>query len=477
MGKRKLLTNSLSLLVNRLVQSITTFVLTAVIARTLGAYELGQYLLAFSYYYIFVSIASQGLKTLLTREMCRNPQETSVYLVNGTLLQLFLSFICYAAMVVLVFILPYSYETSTICYIMGLTIIPFSLSNITEAVFQAQERMNLIVISTVPVYILRLLVMVWTMYLNYGVNYLAGIFVVSEIIIFIIEWILIRRIVKPKWQINQYFVWHTFKSAGTFLAIDAVGIISSKMDILIISLLGSELMVGIYGAIMQLIQPFVMIVNSVCLAAFPSLTKAVDIGKEKLQQITENILEMLLYITLPFLVGNFFVGSNLINFIYQDINFSQIDLVIKITFLSIITYPFKQTFVYLLLANGLEKLNLLEVVITNIVAALSGVLLVLEYKLMGAAFMSLMSSLTAFSVLTFFVYSRLFSLHLLRIIRRPLLVSIGMVLVFLILQKFRLDFLLILIISTCAYALFMSFMSIHVFGGPRTMWKKILNNQ
>jgi len=477
MGQRKLLTNSLSLLVNRLVQSITTFVLTAAIARTFGAYELGQYLLAFSYYYVFVCIASQGLKTLLTREMCRNPQETPVYLVNGTLLQLFLSIICYAAMVVFVFVLPYSYDTSTVCYIMGLTIIPFSLSNVTEAVFQAQERMNLIVISTVPVYILRLLVMLWTMHLNYGLNYVAGIFVVSETIIFVIELILLRRIVKPKWQIDQDFIYHIFKSARTFLAIDAVGIISSKMDIFIISLLGSELMVGLYGAIMQLIQPFMMIVNSVCLAAFPSLTKAVDVGKEKSQQVTENIIEMLLYIALPFFVGMLFIGNNLINFIYKDVNFNQIDLVIKISFLAIIFYPFKQTFVYLLLANGLEKFNLVEVVVTNIVASLSGILLILEYKLIGAAFMSLMSSLTAFSLLTSFVYSRLFSLDLLRIIRRPLLVTIGMVLVFLILQKFRLDFLLILIISTCAYGLFMSFVSIHVFGGPRIMWKKLLNNQ
>ncbi|MHC5731540.1 MAG: oligosaccharide flippase family protein, partial [Nostoc sp.] len=109
---------------NRLVQSLTSFVLVASIARTLGAYELGRYLLAFSYYYIFMVIASQGLKTLFTRELSRKPEEMPVYLVSGTFLQMLLSILAYIVQVIVVFLLPYNSDTSMTCYIMGLTIIP-----------------------------------------------------------------------------------------------------------------------------------------------------------------------------------------------------------------------------------------------------------------------------------------------------------------------------------------------------------------
>ncbi len=475
MRQRKLLTNSLSLLVNRLVQSITTFVLSATIVRNLGAYELGQYLLAFSYYYIFVVVASQGLKTLLTRQLSREPEEISVYLVNSTFLQVLLAIISYVSLVILVFVLPYSFDTSIVCYIMGLTIIPFSLSNITEAVFQAQERMNLIAISTVPVYILRLLVMIWCMHLGYGVNYLAGILVASETLIFVFQWILLIRITKPKWEIKQSVIWQLFLSARTFLVIDAVGIVSTKMDILIISILGNELMVGLYGAINQLMQPISMIINSISLAAFPGITKTVNLGQDKSRQFTENILEMLLCIALPFVVGIFFVGNNLLTLIYQDTNFSGVDLVLKISSLSLITYPFVRVFVYLLLANGFEKLNLVEVIVTNVAGALSGVVLISQYKLMGAAFMDLLTAFTAFSVLTYAVYSRLFSLNLWRIIYRPLLISIGMALIFLVLQKFQMDFVWILIISTCAYGLFASYLIVQTMGGIHSVWLKLFN--
>jgi O-antigen/teichoic acid export membrane protein len=473
MGQRKLLTNSLSLLVNRLTQSLTSFVLVASIARTLGAYELGRYLLAFSYYYIFMAIASQGLKTLFTRELSRNPQEMPVYLVSGTFLQMILSIIAYSVQVVVVFLLPYNLDTSITCYIMGLTIIPFSLSNITEAIFQAQERMNLISISTVPVYVLRLLVMLWFLHLNYGVNYLAGILAISETLVFVIEWVLITRVVKPKWQIKQDFVLHLLKSARTFMLIDAVGIVSSRMAILIISLLGSELMVGLYGVIGQFMLPFVLVCDSICMAAFPVMTKAVGLDREKLRQITENIIEILLCVSLPFIIVIFFIGNDLITFVYKHPNFNEVNLVLKVSSLSFITYPFMRTFVYLLLANGFEKFNLREVIVTNLVGVSSGVFLISQYKLMGAVFMQLAMGFTGLSLLAYAVYTNLFSLRLWRITRRPLLISIGMALAFLMLQQFRLDFIFVLLISTCVYSLLAGCLLIHKFGGVRSVWLKL----
>ncbi|MCF2147827.1 oligosaccharide flippase family protein [Desmonostoc muscorum LEGE 12446] len=475
MGKRKLLTNSLSLLVNRLVQSITSFVLMASIARILGAYELGRYILGFSYYYIFMVIASQGLKTLFTRDLSRKPEEMPVYLVNGILLQIILSIIAYAVMVIWVFILPYNSDTSITCYIIGLTIIPFSLSNITEAIFQAQEKMNMISISTVPVYILRLLVMIWLMNMNYGVNHLAGILVISEILVFVIEWILLTRIVKPKWQIKKDFIWQLFNYARTFVLINAIGVISSRMSILMISLIGSELMVGLYGVIGQLMLPFTIICDSVCMASFPSMSKAVSLEQGKFREITENVIEMLLCMALPLIIVIFFIGGDLITLIYKDPSFSQINPVLKVSCLSLILYPFSQTFFYALLANGLERFNLIEVVATNVVGALLGIVFISQYKLMGAAFMSLAMGFTSCSLLGYAVYRNLFSLRLLRTILRPLLITVGMLLVFLILQQFTRDFILIVLLAACAYSLFVSCLAIHKFGGVHAVWIKLFN--
>ena len=462
---RKLAVNSMSMLANRLTQGIATFVLTAAIARTLGAEALGQYLLAINYYYIFVYLSSQGFKTLFTRELANNPAITPVYLVSGTFLQLIFALIGYVVMTILVFLLPYSDTTSLVCYGMGVMIIPFSLSNVTEAIFQAQEKMHLIAIATVPIYVLRLLTMIWVMQLHYGLDAIIGILVISETLILIVEWLLLLGNVKLNWQIDRDFIWQTIRSARTFFAIEGIGIIATRVDILILSLLGNELLVGIYGAVCQLLQPYYIVSNSVASAAFPSMSKAVSQGKEAQRQAAENTIEILLCISLPFLVGIFFVGDRLLLLIYEDPNIAKETLVLHIISISLITGAFSRIFSYLLIANGLEKLNLIEVVTTTIVGSLTGIVLISQYHLLGAAFMGLTIGFTNFAVMMYFVYDRLFQLQLFQIVRRPLLISGLMTLVFLVLEGFHLNFLLTLGLATGAYVGFASLLIFRKSGG------------
>ena len=471
--QRKLAINSISMLVNRVAQGIVSFAITAAIARSLGAYALGQYLLAFSYYYIFVNIFSQGFKTLFTREIACNPETTPVYLVNGTLLQLVFSIIGYIALVILVFILPYNTDTSSICYIMGLTVIPFSLSNITEAIFQAQEKMHLIAISTVPIYILRLLAMIWIIQLHYGIQHISIIFVISETLIFIIQWFLLTKIIQLKWKINQAFIWKTIKSARTFFAIETIGIIAIKMDILILSILGNEVLIGLLGAVVQLLQPFYLVSSSVNLAAFPGISRAVSLGKEKQREAAQNVIEILLCMSLPFLLGISFFGDELVLFVYGDKSFAEALIVLHISSLALITSGFSRTFSYLLLANGFERFNLIEVFITTTVGGLAGIVLISQYHLLGAALMNLVITITNFSIFTYIVYRYIFSLQLWRIIRRPLLISGLMLIIFLILKKIHLNFLLTMILATCFYIFFAGLLTIRQSGGFNSVWKRL----
>ncbi|MDZ7952540.1 oligosaccharide flippase family protein [Nostoc sp. DedQUE09] len=474
--KYKFISNSFSMILNRLAQSVTAFVLTASIARTLGAEALGQYLLAYSYYFIFVGIASQGLKTLFTRELAREPKKTPVYLISGTCLQLIFSFFSYAALVIVVFLLPYSSKTSTVCYIMGLTIIPFALSNITEAIFQAKEKMHLIAIATVPVYILRLIIMIWAMQLKYGIEYLGAILFFSETIILGIEWIFIARLVKIKLQIDRTFVFNTIKSARTFFAIEAIAVVSGRIQILILSLLGNEFLVGLFGGIAQLLQPFMIIANSISLAIFPRLSKAVEQGREKQRQIAENIIEILLIIALPLYLGILLFGKELLVFLYNA-SFAEANIALVISAASLVFLPFTRSLSYLLVANGFEIVNLREVVITTTLGSLGGVVLVSHYQLLGAALMALLMTFSGFSQYIYFTYTRLFSLNWWRMVRRPLIIAIVMLPILILLQKLSLDFILTLIIATCTYALFVIYLGIRAFGGFRFLWLKLLKSQ
>ena len=475
--KRQLVSNSVSMLVNKLVQGGTSFILTAAIARSLGAEALGQYLLALSYFYIFVNIASQGLKTLFTREVSIQPEKTAAYLISGTLLQFFLSIIGYASMVLVIYLLPYSDEASFVSYILGLTIIPFALSNITESILQAQEEMHLIAISTAPIYILRVLVMIWVMSQKFGIAYVAGIFVVSELLIFIIQWLLLISKIKPKWQIDLDFMRSMLLSARTLFAIEGMGIVASKIDILSLSLLGSEFLLGLYGAVGQLMQPFGLISKSLTLAAFPRMSKAIQFGKEQQRQEAENTIKLLLCMGLPFFVGIMVFSDEILIFVYNNASFLQANTIIKLFAFMLIPTIFSSVFSYVLIANGLEKFALVEVSIATILGALSSIVFIPLYELLGAALASLVMSLSSLIFLIYAMHKKLFLINLWKVINLPLMISSLMLAVLLILKQINIDFWYVILLSIGAYLLIVFLTAVHEFGGIEKFRQSMKNRQ
>jgi O-antigen/teichoic acid export membrane protein len=477
MEKRTIIGNSLAILINRLSQSITTFILIAFIARTLGPYSLGQYSLAFNYYYLFMTCTSQGLKTLFTRELSRHPEQTSSYLVSGSLLQLFLSLIGYLGLFLLISILPYSSDTSAVCYILGLMIIPFSLSNITEAVFQAQEKMYLITLSTTPIYILRVISIIWIITLKYNLNFVCGFMVISETLIFLVQLLLIIPSVKPQWQIQWNFIWTSLKYARTFIVIEGMAVLKGRMLTIILSLLSTEVVIGLYSSVGQLMQPFEIIAHSLIVAVFPAMSKSVLLGKEKQHDLAEMIIQILLCVGLPLMIGLFFIGEGILVLFYGDPRFAEGSLALKIMALGLFVDAFTRPLGYLLVANGFERVNLIEVFTGNLLTIVVGVPLIYHYQLTGIAITGLILSISSSSQYTYGVYTRLFPLNIIKILIRPLLIGTFILLVFLGLQMVTNNLIITMISVTIAYCLFAVFLVANAMGGINVLMSKILVNR
>ncbi|MDG2617591.1 oligosaccharide flippase family protein [Thermoleptolyngbya sichuanensis XZ-Cy5] len=473
MGKR-LLGNSFSIFVTRLTQSITMFALSAFIARLLGAYELGQYLLAFGYYFIFMSLASQGFKVLFTRELSRHPEQTPTYLVSGTLLQLLFSTIAYAVLVLIVYFLPYQDNTTLVCYVMGLTIFPFSLSNISEAIFQSKEKMYLITATTVPVYILRLPVMIWAMQAGYGVVGLSLVMFFSEILILFFQWGLLLRSVMPCWKIDRAFIRQSVQSVWTFVAIEGVSVINARMQILILSVLGGEVIVGLYGAIMQLMQPFDILSTSLTVGVFPSMSKAVDLGRHKQRQLAEMSMEMLLMVSLPLVMALIFFGRELLNLVYRRPDFGNAAVPLAIVSLGLIASSYIRPLSYLLVANRLEHINMREVLVTTTLTGITGIILISQFQLMGAAVCVLLMRFISLGQYIYGVSFNLFSVRFWKSLKRPLLIAALMTLVFWVLENHVQEILKITTISTVVYFLLVGAMVTFQAGGVRVVYTKLL---
>jgi O-antigen/teichoic acid export membrane protein len=476
--RRRLVGNSLSLLANQITQNATSFLLSISIARIMGAYELGQYSLAFSYYFIFMTMSSQGLKTLLTRELAKFPEKIQTCLISGTLLQFIFSGIGYLVLVLLVTLLPYKPATTIICYIVGAALIPYGVSNVTEAIFQSQEKMYLIAIATVPIYILRLVVMFLLLKMGYGVNYVGLVLVLSEILILVMEWSFIFRIVSPlEWKIDRAFMWDTAKAARTFLAIESFSVFKIRMQIVILSLLAGETVVGIYSGAIQLLQPFQLISQSLSVAALPTMTKSTHKDDDKVRRLAESIVSVLLVVAFPMIVVFGFIGGATLVFVYRDPAFNNAGLVLLIASLSTIPLSFTRVLGNVMIAYGFQRVNLRTVIINTVLGLILSVILISLFGVVGAAVSSVLVELSGAWQFVVAVRARIFSLQAWNMFRAPLIGGLLMLVGFVLLQLFTPPILVALIVGGTAYVVIVGVIAIQRLDLSAAVYNRIFNRR
>lgn len=475
MAKKKLLVNSFALISNRIMQSVTSFVVLALIARILGPFSLGQYTLAFSYYFVFMTLVSSGFKTLFTRELSKESSEISSYLVSGTFLQFLFSLIGYLLLFLVVHFMPYTSDTEKICYVIGLAIIPFSLSNIVEAIFQAQEKMHWIAICTIPIYIVRTIIIYFGLISGRGIILTSAIFVISESAIFLQEWYLIQKFNRFRWNIDRDFIKKTIKLARTFLAIDGISVFRERMEIFIISLFSNESTIGLYGSVMQLIQPFSIVSDSIVLAVFPKMSKMSSSRSRAKKDLAEKYIEILLFLAIPMFFGTLFFSRHLLLFVYKDLDFANASIALCIISFGMVTRAFNKPLSYTLVANHLEKVNLKEVIYGTILGGVISVMLVSQFQLEGAAISALLVKLFGVGVYTYATFKRLFHLNFWQVAKRPLIVGSLMLILFTTLNTANIDFLSSLTISILVYCLVIFCIAFQSLKASNQLFSKLLH--
>ncbi len=203
---RRIAGNAASIFINTVVNRATTFVLYALIARHLGAHEFGQLSLALTLFYTFQVFAAAGLSTLITREVAKDRTKTDQYLVNGSMVVIVSSLLSITALLLFVWLMNYSLDTGAVILLMSLGLLPYALSAICEAVFQAWEMMHYIAYANMSVNIAKVGLGFLALASGYGLYGLVLLLVASHVTVLGIEWWLtLRHIARPGWKIDPRF--------------------------------------------------------------------------------------------------------------------------------------------------------------------------------------------------------------------------------------------------------------------------------
>jgi O-antigen/teichoic acid export membrane protein len=407
--------NTLSILGSDIANRASSFALYALIGRFLGEFAFGQTQLALGFFFVGWSLAGLGIKWYITRELSKHPEQTSEYLVNASALILISAPLIFIALCVLVALSGYGAETTLAILIMGITIIPYALIMVIEGVFMGREKMQFVFYVNAPLNILNIVVSFLALSMGAGILVIMGIQVMAYLLILGIEWFLmLRYVVRPRFQVDLTVVRSLFKGTRSFSGIDATVALMTIIQPYIISRVASETEVGFYGAAGQLTSPIMLIIMSVMNSLLPALTRQVSAGYETLKVSAQRLLEVTFAITMPAVTGVILLAPQILIFLYGRDSFASAALYLRILITVLLIRAIIQVIGMLLYASSNESVNFRITVIVSLTSLVMNIIIVSQFEALGAAITSVALNLLDLCLHYFFIWKRL------RIVVNPL---------------------------------------------------------
>lgn len=372
---------------------VATFVLYVLVGRYLGTQSFGRMSLALTLLATFQVFGTAGLRMLIIREVASDRSKTDKYLINGSLVVTAFSLLSLAALLLFNILVAYSAATSEIILLFGLGLLPFSLSTVCEAIFQAWERMGFIVLVNLPRNLLVIGLTFWLLSAGYGLRAIGVLLLVSNFIMLGMEWrIILRYISRPKNRPNLATSVSMTRSSVPFMGFQGIIAITVSLSYIILSIIVGETEVGLFNAATQVIIPVSLIYESIVIAAFPMLCQRYRVSLPALKRVSDHLVELALSIALPATVGLFILGEKVLLLIYGKKEFARSGEILRIMVASLIMFALSTVFGRVLLASFREKSVLRIVSIKSLVSLVCNLIFIKALGLLGAAISFLLIS-------------------------------------------------------------------------------------
>jgi O-antigen/teichoic acid export membrane protein len=399
---RRIALNAASVLTSDVAVRAGTFVLYALVARHLGPAEFGQLSLALAFFYPSQVVAIAGLKPLLIREVAKDPDAAAPYFVNASAIVLAMSAVSFAAVTGIVYILGYPRSSALAILTLSLGLLPFSLSKVTESIFQARDQMYFVPWVQIAANLLK--VGLGFVMLNAGRGLMAVIVVINAAYVFtmIVEWlILFRQItvptVRPRIDAMRTLVKTTMPLLGTSGLLAMV----TSAPIVILSQFVSQRQVGVFGAAMQLTTPLGLIITSVMLSFFPLMSRRFDRGLRSLSQVTKMLTGLLVAVLAPAMAALAYVAEPLVLLLYGEPAFAQSADIFRIFLLATLFSASTRVFGQTLVAANHERSEFKIHLVTATLTLVVGVAMMSTYGTLGGAV-----SIVVVQIVAFFMHYR-----------------------------------------------------------------------
>ena len=316
---KKIINNTSWLAISEIIGKGISFASIVLIARYLGDEGFGKYAFAMAMAMIFIVFVDFGFHTFVTREIARKKQDAKIYLENLCVSKIILSIFIYIIMIGFVFIIGKPADIRHLVYLSGIYMILHSFNTFFRGVYQGVEKMKYHAINYILEKILFICLVVLFISLKFGIVGILYAIIISTGIGFIYNIFTIYFNITPfSFKINFKIIKKTFKKSFWFLATSVFIIIYFKIDILMLSLMKDDIVVGHYNAAYNLLYAFLFIPGVVTMAVYPVLSRLFKRNINLLKQKLNIITKYYILAAIPTVLFFFTLGPYLIKILYGN---------------------------------------------------------------------------------------------------------------------------------------------------------------
>jgi O-antigen/teichoic acid export membrane protein len=282
------------------------------IARLLGAKNYGVYVTVSTFVGMFDLVLLEGLNKSVMREGTKDlgkmhlQLERTIGIRNALIAAAIV--LCWASS----FFTPYDRTTKLYILLFGLQLVYLGLKGFLATIFQAAEQMKYIALFGIVNRVLFVGLSIGALYLGFGLTALFLISIFANLVTLALNYRLSRKLVRFR-LFSRIQVDKKILMPGLVFSLMAfVSYLLTRVDLLMISFLGTPRDVGVYGVAFRVAEQGVVLRNLIVVAFFPIFIKYFHSGKVAVMG------GRLIRISGLFLVG-VFLGSFLLSLVIEDL--------------------------------------------------------------------------------------------------------------------------------------------------------------
>ena len=309
---RRIAKNASILMVAQMITWGLAILLSVFMPRFLGPAAIGNLQLASSIWAIITIFVTFGMDTLLTKEIARSPEKTNQLFGTSIALRAILFALGLAVVILYSRLIGYPTVTLYLLLIIGVANVWVQLSSACQATLQGLERMEYVSISDIFSKAFITFATLLLLFAGFGVIAAALVLIGGAVISSSIQFIALRRLMpiklKPDWSIAKWML----KASRSYLMNIGVRTIYVQIDVVIISLLVNEIVLGWYSVASRLFATLLFIPSVLMMAIFPVMSRMHTAEPGSLQAIMRKNFDLMLLFGIPIGIGLFVIADPLV---------------------------------------------------------------------------------------------------------------------------------------------------------------------